>query len=90
MIEPTDDSDATEARISDLESELRPYLFPPLDRSDFLNFMLSINESDAKMQNIDLDWRRNNPAKVWLEHLEFLKSEKDRNSSLWNKLKNWD
>ena len=33
---------------------------------------------------------RENPAQSWLDHLENIKREKDNNSTVWQKMRNWD
>lgn len=78
-----------ENRIAELEKEVGHALFP-ITREEFVIQRLRLSDDIAKMQHIDMEWRRNNPAKMWLEYLEDIKREKDNNTTVWQKMRNWD
>jgi hypothetical protein len=75
------DDDATiEARISDLTSELGMALFPRTREI-----------VEEELAHITDDTERMKTARdKWLSFLEFVKREKDRNSTAWQKMRNWD
>jgi len=85
METPKNEGDELEAKISEREQELRPYIFPPLDREEFEKSVIAIKEPGPIFEE-----RRKRPQLVWLEYLELLKCEKDKNSSLWIKIRNFD
>jgi len=80
-----------EKRIVELETEVKHALFP-ITRESFEESMRnsSINDDVARMQGIDIEDRRTNPSKYYLYHLEYVKSQKDQNSTIWQKMQNWD
>lgn len=78
-----------EARIEVLMKEVGDALFP-VTRERFIRDMLNVSDEIAEIQHIDMEWRRNNQEKMWLRNLEAMKREKDRNSPMWQKMRNWD
>lgn len=83
------DKTEIEARIVELEADLGHALYP-VTREQYVSGMLSVSDEVAKLQNIDMEWRRNNPERLWLSFLETVKSEKDRDSEVWKKMQRWD
>ena len=80
-----------EKRITELEAEVKHALFP-ITRESFEESMrnYSISDDIARMQGIDVEDRRANPSKYYLYHLEYVKQQKDENSTIWQKMRNWD
>ncbi len=72
-----------------MENEVGHALYP-VTREDYVNERLRVSDKEAKNNNIDMEWRRNNQEQIWLNWLKLIKAEKDKNSSLWIKMKNWD
>jgi len=82
-------TDQLEKRIAELLEELGDALYP-ITRETFIHEMLSTDDVIAKMQNIDMEWRRNHKEQMWLDFLEEIKREKDAGSTQWQKMKRWD
>jgi hypothetical protein len=75
-----DDDVTIEARISDLTSELGMALFPRTREI-----------VEEELAHIADDTERMRAARdKWLSFLEFVKREKDGNSTTWQKMRNWD
>lgn len=81
--------DQIEVQIAALTKELGHALYPT-SREEFVEGMLNVSPEIAKMQKIDTEWRRNNQAQMWLEFLEDVKREKDKNSAQWRRMCNMD
>lgn len=81
--------DQIEVQIAALTKEVGHALYP-ISREEFVESMLSVSPEIAKMQKIDMEWRRNNQAQMWLEFLEDVKREKDKNSAQWRRMCNMD
>lgn len=84
-----DEINQIEARIKVLMEEVGNALFP-VTREIFIFDMLNVSETIVEMNHIDVEWRRNNQERMWLSHLEAIKREKDSNSPMWQRMRNWD
>ena len=81
--------DQIEVQIAALTKEVGHALYP-ISQEEFVESMLNVSPEIAKMQKIDMEWRRNNQAQMWLEFLEDVKREKDKNSAQWRRMCNMD
>ena len=79
-----------EKRRGDREDIVKILTGQPISREEFVESMLNVSPEIAKMQKIDMEWRRNNQAQMWLEFLEDVKREKDKNSAQWRRMCNMD
>lgn len=75
-----------EMKILELEKEVGFAIFPYTRES----YEEEVRKDAARMLSRSVEDQWDYPSKMYLEFLEAVKREKNRESYLWQKMKNWD
>lgn len=79
-----DEMNELESSITELENEIGRHALFPYTRESY------IEDEIRRMEDSDVNLRRLKAMKSWLSFLRSIKLQKDSNSVVWQKMRNWD